>query len=380
MEKLIATLCQQCEFEDDGDLTRLPTDATIFHFREGVLELVRDVVFIVGSLSTFHSMYQRLCAEGLPWTTTEACLFVMCAVAPSLRPDESEVVPVVMETLLGVPEDTHVAMKASILDLIAELAQWLNKHSQFLDKVLAFILSGLRNRAISTHAAWAIQAICEHCRESMVQNLDGLLQIVEAGDSLGITPEAVTGLYKSAARVVCLMEHPQVTAGISSLCQKIATPLQAFASPGEHEGDPSLWMDRLAAVFRNSVVSVMEGEVHPCMPVVVQMWDTITAVIANYQDNVRVIERACRCLRYIIRCVRTSGRDLLPPLLQLTLNIYGLYKHSCFLYLTSVVIDEFGQLEDLQSWLMSVVEAVAQMAFPVVAGRTGFDEIGRAHV
>ena len=37
-----------------------------------------------------------------------------------------------METLLGVPEDTHVAMKASILDLIAELAQWLNKHSQFL--------------------------------------------------------------------------------------------------------------------------------------------------------------------------------------------------------------------------------------------------------
>ena len=102
-----------------------------------------------------------------------------------------------------------------------------------------------------------------------------------------------------------------------------------------------------------------------------------------------------RCLRYIIRCVRTSGRDLLPPLLQLvrgsvhpsvslsvshpspvvqTLTIYGRYKHSCFLYLTSVVIDEFGQLEDLQSWLMSVVEAVAQMAFPVVAGRTGFDE------
>ena len=169
--------------------------------------------------------------------------------------DESEVVPVVMETLLGVPEDTHVAMKASILDLIAELAQWLNKHSQFLgeracqlleqatvlecvvslslmwctllspslsspllfplplssspslslfspspllpspplstlcvstDKVLAFILSGLRNRAISTHAAWAIQAICEHCRESMVQNLDGLLQVEWVGqDSSG---------------------------------------------------------------------------------------------------------------------------------------------------------------------------------------------------
>lgn len=66
--------------------SHLPTDATILHFREGVLELVRDVVFIVGALDTFHSMYRRLCVEGLPWTTTEACLFVMCAVAPSLRP------------------------------------------------------------------------------------------------------------------------------------------------------------------------------------------------------------------------------------------------------------------------------------------------------
>ena len=129
-----------------------------------------------------------------------------------------------------------------------------------------------------------------------------LLQIVEAGDSLGITPEAVTGLYKSerllnvphppgakcpsppppgAARVVCLMEHPQVTAGISSLCQKIATPLQAFASPGEHEGDPSLWMDRLAAVFRCvcvcgwvrwECVCVWVGEVGVCVCVGGWVW------------------------------------------------------------------------------------------------------------
>ena len=60
-----------------------------------------------------------------------------------------------------------------------------------------------------------------------------------------------------AARVVCLMDHQQITAGISTLCQKIATPLQAFALPGEHEGDPSIWMDRLAAVFRYDVLSLV---------------------------------------------------------------------------------------------------------------------------
>ena len=59
-----------------------------------------------------------------------------------------------------------------------------------VDKVLAFILAGLRSRAISTHAAWAIQAICEHCRESMVQNLDGLLQVGE-----GVGQDKWGGLY-----------------------------------------------------------------------------------------------------------------------------------------------------------------------------------------
>ena len=62
--------------------------------------------------------------------------------------------------------------------------------------------------------------------------------------------------------MVCLMEHQQITAGISSLCQKIATPLQAFASSGEHEGDPSIWMDRLAAVFRCVPWGVGVGTAH----------------------------------------------------------------------------------------------------------------------
>ena len=124
---------------------------------------------------------------------------------------ESELVPMMMDSLLTLPPGTHVAVQATVLDLLAELAPWINKHSEFLgtasmcvcvcvcvcvclchylsatplpspplpppDRVLAFILVGLRSRDLSTHAAFAIQAICSACQESMKQHFEGLLQV-----------------------------------------------------------------------------------------------------------------------------------------------------------------------------------------------------------
>ena len=45
---------------------------------------------------------------------------------------ESELVPMMMDSLLTLPPGTHVAVQATVLDLLAELAPWINKHSEFL--------------------------------------------------------------------------------------------------------------------------------------------------------------------------------------------------------------------------------------------------------
>jgi transportin-3 len=378
IQKLIHILRRQCELEADPDEpAKMPhRDDPIYDFRYGASQLIKDVIFIVGSLHSFEEMFKLLCEKDTSWTITESCVFIMSAVASSIRESESELVPMMMDSLLTLPPGTHVAVQATVLDLLAELAPWINKHSEFLDRVLAFILVGLRSRDLSTHAAFAIQAICSACQESMKQHFEGLLQIVEAGDSLGISPDAVTGLYKSAARVVCLMTHQEITEGVSRLCQLVATPLQQCATPTNSKGDPSIWLDRLAAIFKNCNVKVPENTPHPCMPAIAQLWDIISCLLLHYQTNVRVIERACRCLRFMIRCVRTSGRDMLLPLLQLMHSIYPQQKHSCFLYLLSIIIDEFGHLPDLTEDLMAVVVTIASMAFSIMGEGKGFDPDG----
>lgn len=50
-----------------------------------VMELIKDVVFIVGSSSIFRQMFSTLQSD-LPWEQTEAALFVMQAVAKNILP------------------------------------------------------------------------------------------------------------------------------------------------------------------------------------------------------------------------------------------------------------------------------------------------------
>jgi len=77
-----------------------------------VIDLIKDAVFIVGSSSVFRHMLAQLKSDaGSSWETTEAALFVMHAVAKSLVPSVSDVVPQVVESILTMRENEHVAVK-----------------------------------------------------------------------------------------------------------------------------------------------------------------------------------------------------------------------------------------------------------------------------
>ena len=58
-------------------------------------------------------------------------------------------------------------------------------------------------------------------------------------------------MVEGFAKVVCLMQPKQITDGIGKLCQVIASLLAQFAVEGSKpEGDPSILLDRLSAIFR----------------------------------------------------------------------------------------------------------------------------------
>ena len=81
-------------------------------------EVIKDVVFLVGALQVFQSMYEHIVSRqgvtGSTWDEAEAALFVMSAVAKSLHPQQESVVPLVLQSILQLPDATHVAVRVII--------------------------------------------------------------------------------------------------------------------------------------------------------------------------------------------------------------------------------------------------------------------------
>lgn len=54
------------------------------------------------------------------------------------------------------------------------------------------------------------------------------------------------------------------------------------------------------------------------------------------------MERCCRSIRFMLRSVSQQVPEILESLVPQITRLYGLHKHSCYLYLGSILVDEYA--------------------------------------
>ena len=275
VQRLIVALCRHCQIEQDQE--GIPNDKDEFSdFRKRVSELIKDVVFIVGSATCFTQMFENLKSQSsdASWDSSEAALFIMSAVAKNIMPNESTIVPQVVQAILNLPDTTHIALRYTSTQLIGELNEWIQEHPDYLDPVLQFLLQGLQNPQLANAAATSLRSICSRCRNEMVNHFMGLLQITQAMDSFKVSNDAAIGLLRGTAAVLSKMPPEKITEALRQLCSLQVAPLQkVLEQPETSNGntkscDPTVWLDRLAAIFSSISVTVNNGQAHPCKPAI----------------------------------------------------------------------------------------------------------------
>ncbi|KAJ9580259.1 hypothetical protein L9F63_004072 [Diploptera punctata] len=345
-------------------------------FRLKVSELIKDVVFIVGSSNCFRQMFMSLHGTGVTWDSTEAALFIMQAVAKNILPEENDVVPKVVEAILNLPENSHIAVRHTSVLLLGELCEWIERHPQSLHPILNFLLYCLQQPQQATAAASALQSICSACRDHMGVHFNGLVQIIQSLDNYSISNEAAIGLLKGVSVILGRMPPDQIQHAMKEICWYQINPLchlveNDVKTERGTKTDPALWLDRLAAIFRHTNPHVENGAVHPCSNILSEIWPILSNACTKYQADGRVMERCCRCLRFAVRCVGKQSAHLLEPLVKQIVTLYQMHQHSCFLYLGSILVDEYASEPGCVQGLLDMLQAFLGPTFIILQETNG---------
>uniref|UniRef100_A0A1B0GKH3 Putative nuclear transport regulator n=1 Tax=Lutzomyia longipalpis TaxID=7200 RepID=A0A1B0GKH3_LUTLO len=357
---------------------RLIEEGDLFlDFRRKVAELTKDVVFIVGSSNCFKQMFFSLQDPAVTWESSEAALFLMSTIAKNILPEENEVVPKVVEAILNLPANTHIAVRYTSVLLLGELCEWIECHPESLQAVLNFLLHSLQQKSgLPSAAAAALQSICSACRGHMTCHVSGLLQIANSLDSFEISNESVIGLLKGICIILSRLPSEEMTKATKEICGIQLTPLcqllECDVKPERGKrSDPVFWIDRLAAILRHSNPNVREDEIHPMLSVLEEIWPVMSSVFVKYQADLRIMERTCRFIRYAIRCVGKQATPILEPLVKQMVHLYALYQHTCFLYLGSILVDEFAKNTSCTKGLLDMLQAFIEPTFQLLQVENG---------
>jgi len=379
IETLINTLCRHCQIEPDT-IGILEEREDFTEFRVRVSELIKDCVFIVGSSNVFRQMYQQLQSTN-QWEQLEAALYVMAAVGRNVLPDENTIVPSVLQQVLTLPPSIHIAVRHSATKLVGELCEWIEKHPETLQATLNYLLQCLQEPSLASEAATALQNICSSCRDHMAEHFMGLIQILEQIDQFNLKPEAANGLIKGVVMIISIMTNPdQLKEAVEKVCLIQVTPLTNIMNnitPGtempkiqKHSvTDPALYLDRLSAVFRHIQPSNQGNNdvPHPCRTTIESLWPVLSRCLDIYQKDVRVTERSCRTIRFAIRCIGVQSSNLLQPLVTQMVALYASHHHSVYLYLGSILVDEYAGEAGCIPGLLSMLQAFITPTYSILS-------------
>lgn len=338
-------------------------------------ELIKDVIFIVKSISCFEHMFRILQEPNVTWESTEAALFIMECIARNIYTEENVIVPKVIEAILQLPENCHIAIRFTSVNILGQLCDWIASHPTTLEAILNFLLIALQKKAsLASAAAQSLQLICSSCHRDMIHHISGLIEIARCLEMFEIQPDAATLLLKGISTIISRLPNEQIPDVMRQLCSfQIAHICMLIEESGKKK-DPTQWIDRLASIYRHVIPKVGENDVNPAAEIIMENWPVLSKTIDCYQKDDKIMERLVRCIRYAIRCISHQALPMLEPLVKQMIDTYAIHKQSCLLYLGSILVDEFGGDGRCIAGLLKMLEAFIEPTFNILQVENGLKD------
>jgi transportin-3 len=347
------------------------------HYRHSMGDVLKDCCAVIGvteCLSKTNALIQQWVSkyasqasdQHVPhWQELEAPLFSLRAMGRMVDPEESTVLSQIIPLIVQIPNQEKVRFQAIMA--LARYTEWTAQHPETLEAQLNYVISGFQHDSpeVVQAAALAFKFLGTDCQKLLGGHIPQLHSFYESViDKL--KPASQEEVTEGVAAVVAVQPLDKIYETMKLFCDPIMARIMNLANnASDEQGQRAVagtfdfhsspiartvayqsYADHLQLItIFVQVVNPYVGpnEDNPAVKYCGEILPIMTTIVMNFTSSTPILERVCRCWRYMIISYRTAMIPLLPTLAQSIANGFEASREGCFLWATDAVVREFAE-------------------------------------
>ncbi|XP_014491261.1 transportin MOS14 isoform X4 [Vigna radiata var. radiata] len=388
---LLRSQVDDCTYNDDGRVVDL-LDGLI-HFRMNLVELLVDICHLLGSTTFMQKLFiggwacQNL---SIPWKEVESKLFALNAVADVIIQDgQSYDFSVVMQlvTMLSIkPSDGLKGficiVYRSLADVVGSYSKWISAFKENFRSLLLFLAIGISEPLSSNACASALRKVCEDASVVIYEpsNLEILMWIGEGLEKWNLSLEDEEEVMHAISLVLGSVSNRELKNNL--LARLLSSSYEAIGKLVDPEMSLSLkqnpasytqvlnaasrGLHRIGTVFSHLSISVATEPAtdDSILSLLRVFWPILEKIFGSeHMENGNLSVAACRALSLAVQSSGQHFVTLLPKVMDwLSTNFVLFQSHECYIRTASIVIEEFGHLEEYGPLFVTLFERFTHAA------------------
>ncbi|KAI4090883.1 MAG: hypothetical protein LQ339_008242 [Xanthoria mediterranea] len=281
------------------------------------------------------------------WQELEAPLFSMRAMGGMVSPEESVVLRQAIPLIVQIPD--HEKLQFQAIMALGRYTDWTAQHPEFLQPQLQFVIAGFNHssKEVVRAAALAFKFFGTDCRKLLEGSVMELHTFYESVlDNL--PPDSQEEITEGVACIISIQALDKVHSMFKTYCDPVIKRMMSCANQAKTAQDegPRLavagYIQLLTVFVQNIQPYVSPQQENPAVKYCQEILPVLSTIAENFTSSTPILERVCRCWRYMVLSYRTAVLPLLPTLAQQLASGFENTRQGCFLWATDSVLREFA--------------------------------------
>ncbi|KAF1361052.1 ARM repeat-containing protein [Lizonia empirigonia] len=250
-----------------------------------------------------------------------------------------------VRAMVSIPD--HNKLRFQAVMALGRYTEWTAQHPDTLQPQLDYIMAAFDHstKDVIRAAALSFKFFCNDCASLLVNFIAPLQQFYAKHlNQLPVSSqeEITEGVASVVAKVPVDQLYPTLKLYVDPVMQHLAT----IANQAKEEPEQKLLADKvnLVTIFIEFVQpEVPAGQENPAVKYCQELFPLLGNLITHFNQSVPILERVCRCWRYMVLSYRTAMRPLLPELATRLTQGFDSSRQGCFLWATAAIVREFSQ-------------------------------------